>query len=67
MVEDGVMTICLQKAKEGETWKGAFEGHILREDIVEEDKKRLLLERFQTEVKTCNALQESIFHLACRI
>ena len=48
--EDGVMNICLQKAAPGEAWRGAFEGHALHAHVLEEDKKRLLLERFQTEV-----------------
>ena len=50
VLEDGVLNISLQKAKQGETWKGVFEEHILNEKFFEEDKKRLLLERFQTEV-----------------
>ena len=47
------MNICLQKAAPGEAWSGAFEGHALNAHVLEEDKKRLLLERFQTEVVRC--------------
>lgn len=36
---------------QGEHWNGAIEGHILGEADAEEDKKRLLLERFQLEVR----------------
>eukprot|EP00892_Ulva_mutabilis_P001890 jgi/Ulvmu1/11701/UM008_0112.1 len=48
-VEDGELHISLQKAKQGEHWQGAIQGHVLGEADAEEDKKRLLLERFQLE------------------
>lgn len=35
---------------QGETWSSAMKGHDLGVDTVDQDKKRLLLERFQTEV-----------------
>ena len=54
-----MLNISLQKARQGETWRGAFEGHVLNEQLVEEDKKRLLLERFQTEVYLVLRTQKS--------
>lgn len=40
---------------QGEHWKGAIAGHDLSEENSEEDRKRILLERFQLEVR-CLAL-----------
>ena len=51
------MNVCLQKAKAGETWKGVFERHILNASAIEADKKRLILERFQTEVSCVHSLE----------
>lgn len=50
-MEDGTICINLQKLSKGETWLAALKGHEVRDIIShEEDKKKLLLERFQEEV-----------------
>lgn len=49
---------------QGEHWRGAIGGHTLGEDDAEEDKKRLLLERFQLEVcsTSCNQDRCGVHH-----
>jgi hypothetical protein len=49
-VAEGEITINLQKMKKGETWLAAFKGHGELDPLTqEEDKKRLMLERFAEE------------------
>jgi hypothetical protein len=36
---------------QGQHWRGALKGHELAADVAEEDQKRILLERFQLEVR----------------
>lgn len=50
-LEDGVLHIQLAKAQADTTWASAIAGHELRADQQQEDQKRLLLERFQQEVR----------------
>ena len=53
-LEDGTqLHIQLAKAEEGQTWGSALQGHELQGDDVQADQKRLLLERFQVEVRGC--------------
>jgi len=48
--EDGVIHITLQKLSKGETWLAALKNHVQMDPLGhEEDKKRLMLERFQEE------------------
>jgi hypothetical protein len=53
-LEDGVLHIQLAKAQADTTWASAIAGHELRADQQQEDQKRLLLERFQQEVRGCS-------------
>ncbi|GMH44637.1 hypothetical protein BSKO_12589 [Bryopsis sp. KO-2023] len=48
-LEDGVLHITLQKFDEADPWPSALKGHDLAISKAEDDKKRLLLERFQQE------------------
>ena len=53
-LEDGTqLHIQLAKAEEGQTWGSALQGHELQGDDVQADQTRLLLERFQEEVRGC--------------
>ena len=45
---------------QGEHWKGAIAGHELSEENSEEDRKRILLERFQLEVCYCAHVYQSL-------
>ena len=49
MIEDGELHISLQKAHQGEQWEAAIEGHTVQAHAAQEDRQRLLLERFQHE------------------
>ena len=48
-LEGGLVHIELCKGEEGHTWNGAFADHTVSVKNVEEEKKRLMLERFQAE------------------
>eukprot|EP01132_Coremiostelium_polycephalum_P001987 gene1987-2445_t len=49
--EDGVIHITLTKMSKAETWFAALKGHLNQNDsnINEDDKKKIMLERFQEE------------------
>ena len=47
-LEDGQVRISLEKARKGETWPCVIEGHGGGEET-EEDRRRLMLQRFQEE------------------
>jgi hypothetical protein len=49
MLEDGELHITLSKACQGENWTAAMKGHDISPAAAEDDRKRLLLERFQRE------------------
>jgi hypothetical protein len=49
MLEDGELHITLAKACQGEHWTAAMKGHDVQPAAAEDDRKRLLLERFQRE------------------
>ncbi|CAE7801676.1 Nudcd2 [Symbiodinium sp. KB8] len=47
---DGLLTVNLQKARKGETWAAVFKGHAQLDELsVGEERKALMLERFQAE------------------
>eukprot|EP00271_Cylindrocystis_brebissonii_P023267 TRINITY_DN9567_c0_g3_i1.p1 TRINITY_DN9567_c0_g3~~TRINITY_DN9567_c0_g3_i1.p1 ORF type:complete len:158 (+),score=30.01 TRINITY_DN9567_c0_g3_i1:354-827(+) len=48
-VEDGVLHVTLQKAERAIAWKGALVGHEIQEYDADQEKRRLMLERFQDE------------------
>jgi hypothetical protein len=48
-VEDGELHVSLEKAVRGQPWPAAFVGHEVDAHEATEDKKRLMLERFQEE------------------
>jgi hypothetical protein len=49
-VDDGEVNVNLQKMKKGEMWVSALEGHGELDPLTkEDDKKRLMLERFAEE------------------
>lgn len=49
-LEDGELHVTFEKARRGEAWPGAFEGHGGEGATgVEEDRRRLMLQRFQEE------------------
>lgn len=50
MISDGLLTVNLQKARKGETWAAVFKGHAQLDELsVGEERKALMLERFQAE------------------
>lgn len=48
-IEDGVLTVQLVKAVKGEAWQAALQGHQVDAATEREERKRLMLERFQQE------------------
>jgi hypothetical protein len=44
-------TAVTRSVPQGEPWTAAMKGHDARMNLVEDDRKRLLLERFQREVR----------------
>jgi hypothetical protein len=54
-VEDGVLHLQLTKASPGEAWAGALADHALPPPAAEAERQRLLLERFQGEVRDWRA------------
>lgn len=49
--EDGILVLQLVKAQTGVTWPAAIAGHEVSPDVQTTDQKRLMLERFQAEVR----------------
>ncbi|KAN0028022.1 hypothetical protein ACTFIV_009849 [Dictyostelium citrinum] len=49
--EDGIIHVTLQKMNKAETWMAALKGHLNQNEnlLNEEDKKKIMLERFQEE------------------
>ncbi|EAL61501.1 hypothetical protein DDB_G0291942 [Dictyostelium discoideum AX4] len=49
--EDGIIHVTLQKMNKAETWMAALKGHLNQNESLlnEEDKKKIMLERFQEE------------------
>lgn len=51
VAEDRVMHVTLQKREKGQPWPSAIAGHAPLDPLkTEQEKQRLMLERFQTEV-----------------
>jgi hypothetical protein len=50
--EDGVLHVTLQKSERGKLWQSALAGHTSLDPLSsEQEQKRLMLERFQQEVR----------------
>jgi hypothetical protein len=65
--EDGVIVVTLEKGSKGETWSAAIKGHGNLDPMSQEDeKKKLMLMRFQEEVREIHLSYfrtlDSIFH-----
>ena len=51
LTEDGILHVTLQKKVTAESWSAAIANHELHEVDIDAESRRLMLERFQTEVR----------------